>query len=86
LPFVCVASKQNLGAHKMRLIRKPETLKKTGLPNSGMYALIAADQFPKPVKLSEGGRAVAWIEAEIDAWIESRIAASRGAGTKAGAA
>jgi prophage regulatory protein len=43
-----------------------------------MYALIAADQFPKPVKLSEGGRAVAWIESEIDAWIESRITASRG--------
>ncbi len=62
----------------MRLIRKPETLKRTGLPNSGMYALIAADQFPKPVKLSEGGRAVAWIESEIDDWIASRVTASRG--------
>lgn len=66
----------------MRLIRKSETLNKTGQSNSGMYALIAADQFPKPIKLSDHGRAVGWLEAEVDAWIESRIVASRG---KAGA-
>jgi prophage regulatory protein len=66
-----------------RLIRKPETLKKSGQSNSGMYALIAAGQFPAPIKLSDHGRAVAWLESEIDLWIESRIVASRGG--KAGA-
>lgn len=56
-----------------RIIRKSETLKKTGQSNSGMYALIAAGQFPAPIKLSDHGRAVGWLEAELDAWIESRI-------------
>ncbi|THF64247.1 helix-turn-helix transcriptional regulator [Pseudothauera rhizosphaerae] len=33
--------------------------------------------FPKPIDL--GYRSVGWIESEIDAWIASRIAASRAA-------
>lgn len=38
-----------------------------------VYKLIAADKFPKPIKLGE--QRVAFVESEIDAWIKSKIAA-----------
>jgi prophage regulatory protein len=56
----------------MQLLRLPETLKKTGLTRSALYAAIAAGSFPKPVKL--GQRAVAWPADELDGWIGERIA------------
>jgi len=45
---------------------------KTGLSRSHLYALAKAGQFPKPVKLSE--RSSAWVESEVNEWIEDRIA------------
>jgi prophage regulatory protein len=50
---------------------------RTGLSRAGIYQQMAAKKFPSQVSL--GGRAVAWVDAEIDAWIESRIAARGGA-------
>jgi prophage regulatory protein len=62
----------------MRLIRLTETLNKTGLSRSTLYDLTLRGEFPAQVKLSKDGRAVAWIESEIDDWIKSRVTASRG--------
>ncbi|MBT2791208.1 helix-turn-helix transcriptional regulator [Paraburkholderia strydomiana] len=56
-----------------RLIRKPAVMAKTALGHSTIYFLISRGEFPKQIKL--GRRIVAWREAEIDAWIESRAAA-----------
>lgn len=58
----------------MQLIRLKEVKAKTGLSRSAIYA---DPSIPKPVKI--GPRAVAWVESEVDAWIEARIA-SRDAG------
>jgi prophage regulatory protein len=55
----------------MRLIRLKEVMHCSGLARSTIYKYIAANTFPKPVPL--GGRAVAWIQAEVDAWINTRI-------------
>ena len=33
----------------------------------------AADEFPKPIPVSD--RRIAWIEAEVDTWLEQRAAA-----------
>ena len=41
-----------------------------------IYWLMAKGDFPANVKT--GPKAVAWIEADVDAWIAARIAASRG--------
>lgn len=57
------------------LLRLPSVEGKTGLRKSQIYALINAGAFPPPVKLSE--RCSAWVESELDEWIESRITASR---------
>ena len=66
--------------HK-RLIRLPEVLTRTGYGRTSIYRKMEDGSFPKSIKL--GGppldpsafdsRAVAWIEDDVDQWIESRI-------------
>lgn len=57
----------------MRFIRVRETIQKTGLSKSSIYDLMAQGQFPQTVRL--GGRSVAFVEGEVDAWMAQRIAA-----------
>jgi prophage regulatory protein len=52
------------------ILRMPGVRAATGLSKSGIYNLIRAGDFPKPVSL--GARARGWKEADIDRWIESR--------------
>ena len=54
-----------------RLIRLPEVIRRTSKSRSAIYAAMAAGQFPKQVKL--GPLSAAWVETEIDAWIEQTI-------------
>jgi len=42
---------------------------KVGFQPSTIYGLIAQGKFPKPYKLTPGGRAAGWQEGVIDAWI-----------------
>ncbi len=56
---------------KVQLLRRPDVEKRTGLKRSHIYALMKAGSFPQSVPL--GGRAVAWIESEVDNWIAGRI-------------
>jgi len=53
----------------MRTLRREEVERKTGLSRSAIYALMAADRFPKPVQLI--GRAVGWVEAEVEEWLKN---------------
>ena len=64
-------AKQNLD--DARLIRLREVMAKTGLSRSYVYALAQKGQFPQPVKLTE--RSSAWVQAEVQEWIDSRIQA-----------
>ena len=64
-----------------RFIRLPEVLSRTGYGRTSIYRKMEDGSFPGSVKL--GGpledpnvfdsRAVAWIEDEVEQWIESRI-------------
>jgi len=58
------------------LIRFPEVQKRTGYSKAWIYRLISQERFPKPVKI--GSRSIAFVESEIDEWINQRIAESRG--------
>lgn len=60
---------------KKSLIRLSEVLKRTGYSKAWVYALMSRGQFPQSVKI--GARAIAFIESEIDDWIDQRIAESR---------
>ncbi len=60
----------------LSILRRKQVQAKTGLSRSTIYARIAKGKFPRPIDLG-GGRAVGWIESEIDAWLISRIESSR---------
>ena len=59
-----------------RFLRLPEVMARTGLSRSTIYVRLEQGRFPRPVSL--GGRAVGWIDSEIDEWMSDRVAASRG--------
>ena len=46
----------------------------TGLMDKWFYKLISLGEFPKPIKL---GRSSRWLESEVEAWLQQRIAQSR---------
>jgi prophage regulatory protein len=54
------------------ILRRSEVERATGLSRSTLYDKMAAGQFPKPVPLC--GRAVGWLETEIQDWQRARIA------------
>jgi prophage regulatory protein len=57
------------------ILRLPDVQKRTGLSRSTIYLRISEESFPKPISL--GGRAVGWIEHEVDEWLNEKIKASR---------
>jgi prophage regulatory protein len=59
-----------------RFIKLSEVKALTTLSTSEIYRRIAAGTFPAQVTL--GPKSVVWIEAEVLAWCEARIASSRG--------
>lgn len=63
------------------LIRMPELLRLTGLQRATVYKRLKDDlTFPRPVPLSDSdarGAPVAFVLAEVQAWVRARIA-SRG--------
>ncbi len=64
-----MASEQQ--AKPMRLMSLKEVTARTTLSKSSVYELMKEDRFPKQVRL--GNRSVAWVESEVDAFIESAI-------------
>jgi len=57
------------------ILRLPVVKSRTGLSRSTIYLRVSQGTFPKPVCL--GGRAVGWVEAEIQVWLERQIEVSR---------
>lgn len=57
------------------ILRLPAVKARTGLSRSTIYLRISEGSFPKPVSL--GGRAVGWIEAEVNDWLNQQIETSR---------
>jgi len=56
---------------KEHFLRLTEVMKRTGLSRSAIYLNISEGNFPQSVNLS--ARSVAWLESEIDAWMQARI-------------
>ena len=61
------------GQSEVRVLRIDEVVALVGLSRSTIYHLIAAGDFPKPLKLT--ANAVGWRSDEIEAWINSRVRA-----------
>jgi prophage regulatory protein len=69
---------RNVDAADLKFIRLGEVLSRIPLSRSAIYSKISAGEFPKPVSLSS--QSVGWIESEVQAWMEKRVAASRSRG------
>ncbi len=59
-------------------LRRPAVESRTGLKRSTLYDLIAAGEFPKPVRL--GKRIVGWLTSEVADWERQRVAKRDGMG------
>jgi len=58
-------------ANRKTLIKRREVLARTALANSTLYRLMKDGTFPQSVQI--GPRSVAWVEDEVDQWIQQRI-------------
>ena len=55
-------------------IRRKALEAKLGPSCSTIYAMMAADKFPRPIKI--GRRAVGWRNTDIQAWVRSKVDAA----------
>lgn len=58
-----------------KILRLPTVKVRTGLSRSTIYLRMSNGEFPLSISL--GGRAVGWLEADVNDWLESKIAANR---------
>lgn len=59
------------------ILRLPAVKNRTGLSRSTIYLRITNNEFPASISL--GGRAVGWLEKDVDAWLAEKVEASRSA-------
>ena len=56
----------------LRVIRHAQICTKLQISSAKLFDMCAKSLFPKPFTLVPGGRAVGWLEHEVDAWILAR--------------
>jgi prophage regulatory protein len=61
-------------ARPHRLVRERDLPAYAGLKRTQIFELIKRGEFPRPIKLSERGRAKAWLEDEVLSWQRQRLA------------
>ncbi len=59
----------------MRILRMKDLPGKVGLSKGMLFKMISDNKFPKPFSLTPGTKA--WVESDIDKWIEERRAGSQ---------
>ena len=60
----------------LRILRRKQLEARLGLSRSTIYAKVAAGELPPPIRLGTG-RAVGWVEGEIDQWLAAQFERSR---------
>lgn len=58
-----------------RILRWPELKNTVGYSRTNIYYLMKKGDFPQAIKL--GGRAIGWLESEVNEWINDRVVRSR---------
>ena len=58
-----------------KINRLPAVIDKTGLSRSSIYLRMSKGEFPQSISL--GDRAIGWLEADIEQWLEQCIAKSK---------
>ena len=58
-----------------KILRLPEVIRRTGLSRSSIYLRGSKGTMPKHISL--GGRAVGWIESDVEKWLAEQITTSK---------
>jgi prophage regulatory protein len=56
----------------LRIVRHDEVRRKLDISAAKLFDMIAKEKFPRPFVIVPGGRAVGWLECDVDAWIVER--------------
>lgn len=59
-------------ANQLRVIRHNQVCQKMQISSAKLFDMVANGIFPKPFQLVPGGRAVGWLEQDVDQWILDR--------------
>ncbi len=66
---------QQTSPHPAQFYRLPQLKARLNVSGSSIWAWVKKGTFPKPIRLSEN--CTAWNAADVEAWAQSRIAASQ---------
>ena len=58
----------------IQVVRHAYVCRKLQISSAKLFDLVAQGIFPKPFQIIPGGRAVGWLERDIDAWVLNRKA------------
>jgi prophage regulatory protein len=59
----------------VQVIRHKQVCQKLQISSAKLFDMVAHSQFPKPFSLIPGGRAVGWLESDVDQFVLERKAA-----------
>ena len=58
-----------------KILRLPQVKERVGLSRSTIYLRISKGEFPAPISL--GGRAVGWLESDVNQWLVQKVESSK---------
>lgn len=64
--------KQVTAVSGVQVIRHAQLCNKLKISSAKLFDMCAKGLFPKPFQLIPGGRAVGWLEHDVDSWILNR--------------
>ena len=53
----------------LRIVRNAQVRTKLDVSEAKLFDMVAKGLFPKPFPIVPGGRAVGWLESDVDHWI-----------------
>ena len=57
---------------EFRILRHKDVRERLGLCSASLFRMVANGEFPKPFQITPRGRAVGWLEEDVNHWICSR--------------
>ena len=62
----------------LRIVRNAQVRTKLDVSEAKLFDIIAKGLFPAPLQIVPGGRAVGWLESDVDQWILEQKRRSEG--------
>ncbi|WP_446810550.1 helix-turn-helix transcriptional regulator [Methylomonas sp. 2BW1-5-20] len=68
-----------------KILRKPDVLAKLAIKETLLKKMLRSGAFPRPILIGgDDARATGWLESEIDAWIDQKVAEHDAANAEGG--